>query len=713
MMNMKGSYKKIGVVVFMSIFAIMAFASIAHAQATPGTSNAAVPNWYNWVTSPGTSAIMLISVVVNYILNFAVTFGAILINFGLGLDGNLYNSPTVQIGFSVALSIANLGFVLGIIVIAIATILRSESYGIKQVLWKLIAMAILVNFGLVLTGPIVGLADNFTGYFLQASGGASNFANNLTTAFAPNGFNGAPQITSNQQGAINQAACNALGGGIGGSFASWICTKVSNVAAGGDTSGASDFMRAITSGAFSAAFIGITAFTFIIIGIMLFIRYLYLVFLLILLPLAWLTWIFPKFNYFSKWWGLFLKWTFFPAVSLFFIYLATQTVTVINNQVSVSIAQPSGAFTAQNGASSPYLASAYQTGQVSWYQNALDELVLVGLCLGGLFAANSLTDKGADSVVHAGKWAGGYVAKKTQGARQRAGRNITDRARSAGKQYNPATKETTTALQRFGSRLQGIPGLRGPGTTLANKSAPAAFHGERKEDIKKYVDENLKNLTNDGLVKRATSATAFVNPTQSAAIAQEIARRNLTLDPQIAPLMDRYVAVAERMGTLEAITNNRPDLTPVRKDRDGNPVETQLEATARAVKSAKGEIIQANPQIFNAHDHAAAAAKLGSHVTPAVLETAVLALSPSQLGTLGNDQTTGSQERQNNITEAVKDLVAPFKKAILDANQKPTGKFEIDTTALANAAAKRPELKNLDKIVKHMESSPNWGSVLS
>src|SRR3989344_2446714 len=40
----------------------------------------------------------------------------------------------VTIGFKQALTVANLGFVLAIIIIAFATILRSQSYGIKQMI---------------------------------------------------------------------------------------------------------------------------------------------------------------------------------------------------------------------------------------------------------------------------------------------------------------------------------------------------------------------------------------------------------------------------------------------------------------------------------------------------------------------------------------------------------------------------------------------------
>ncbi len=511
------------------------------------------------------------------------------------------------------------------------------------------------------------------------------------------------------------------------------------IISGSDNTGAGDFTRAVLSLIFSAIFLAITALTFITIGILLVIRYIYLAILLIALPLAWLMWIFPKLNhYFAQWWGLFLRWTFFPAISIFFIYLALQSVNLTANGDVASIG-PMSKFDAKATAASmkndPVTGFIVQSGSVILLQTALDELLMAGLCLGGLYAANALSIKGADTALGAAKWVGGQ-AKGYAGRKANAGRrNVTDRVRSMGKEYNPDTKETTTALQRCGSRLQGVPVLNGVGASLAGQAAPAALHEERKEDIKKYTDENLKSLTNDGLTKRAASNT-FINPTQSAAIAQELARRNLTekIDPKDRAnndrIMDRYVAEAARMGNLEAITNNRPDLMPTREKpaSEGGGMETQEEATARAIKSARGEIIQAKPDVFKA-------------------PSAVLALSSAQLGPLGSDTSQGAPERQKNITEAIRDLIDTLhlKQEIETVEKKPifekdkdgkvqpkldpvtghqmvstitvkTGKFELDHEELKKAIAANPALKDLAKIkdfVKHMESSSNWGSVLN
>src|SRR5579864_39718 len=64
--------------------------------------------------------IYIITTIVGVIIA-ALTY---LIGVILQLSGNIVNTLAVQSGYQVTLAIANLGFILGIIIIAIATILR-------------------------------------------------------------------------------------------------------------------------------------------------------------------------------------------------------------------------------------------------------------------------------------------------------------------------------------------------------------------------------------------------------------------------------------------------------------------------------------------------------------------------------------------------------------------------------------------------------------
>lgn len=358
-----------------------------------------------------TCTIYLVAQAIVWILKLFISLGALLIQIGLQVNQNLFNAPIVTTGFSVSLSIANLGFVLGIIIIALATILRNQSYGAKQILWKLVVMAILINFGLVIARPIVTFADSLTNYFMGqisgASGSATAFTANLVNAFAPQTLN-EPSIENPQQIA-QDIACQAAGAGtIYGGAASSLCSFFTGIYKFATTNQSDTFVRIFLASIFAICLAALIAFVLIVLAVLLLVRYVYLGILLVLLPFAWLMWIFPKFSSeFHKWWSNFIKWTFFPSAALFFIYLVLATITstayqqsalqIASTQIQASQQAAGGIFT--------------MTGLIGMIQQFADEFVLAGLLLGGLFAAQSLAGKAGGMVVEGGKsavsWAGG------------------------------------------------------------------------------------------------------------------------------------------------------------------------------------------------------------------------------------------------------------------------------------------------------------------
>jgi len=132
----------------------------------------------------------------------------------------------------------------------------------------------------------------------------------------------------------------------------------------------------------------------------------------------------------------------------------------------------------------------------------------------------------------------------------------------------------------------------------------------------------------------------------------------------------------------------------------------------------------------------AARTVLGTHMSADISKEAVLALSPTQLGKLGEDP--GSAERKKYVTEAIQNLAHGYRKEIeKETNIDPatglpekdtagnltgrqfkvgTGKYELDTAAITAAIAANPALKNLESLpglVKHMEHSSNWVSAIN
>jgi len=83
----------------------------------------------------------LLAVATGLLLSLAGLIGG----FAIHLQELIVSNGFVQQGWGIVRDVANLGFVLVIIVIALATILRRQEYGFKKLLPKLIAAAILVN----------------------------------------------------------------------------------------------------------------------------------------------------------------------------------------------------------------------------------------------------------------------------------------------------------------------------------------------------------------------------------------------------------------------------------------------------------------------------------------------------------------------------------------------------------------------------------------
>lgn len=432
------------------------------------------------ISSITTAAISQLAYWVVYAL--AWIFGAFiaveawLIGVVLNINSGIMQTSFVQTGFSISLSVANLAFVLGIIVIALATILRIENYSIKKMLWKLVVMAILVNFGLVIMAPIVGFSNSLTQYFLNcinpAGGGCTqttssvssfnNFAQTMAGKFNPQAmFAGVPNPTQGTGiktapfGLITGAADIPIGAALVPLF-SLVFTVV-------------DFVLIVfVLGAFI---------------VMLMIRYIYLAILAILLPFAWASWVFPSFSsMYSKWWNKFLQWTFFAPIFMFFLYLALATIGGSNNADALN----STDYVGNGNMLFNAILNFFGSGIQPIITNLLQEMVLGGLIIGGMIAADSMGVKFAGSAVkvaqNGGKAIQGYVSKQSK----KAGRATFRKVR--GEKAVNAMREG-----RF-LGLQGVPGLKwvtSRGASVVGRAiSPNLSNSDLVDAEKKNVPEN-------------------------------------------------------------------------------------------------------------------------------------------------------------------------------------------------------------------------------
>jgi hypothetical protein len=388
--------------------------------------------FFSWLTDTVYTAIgkvcWAISYVISYIGGVAIAVETWLIGAILNINATVFDTAIVQMGFSVSLSFANLGFIIGIIVIAIATIIQNQTYGMKQILWKLVFMAILVNFGLVIMGAIFNASNQFTNYFLQcidpAGGGCSgnesgftssnNFAVNLAGAFNPQRSFLINNIESNDTKDIP----------------------------GATGSGLAQMLVPITSMAFVITAVILIVITLAVFAIMLMIRYVYIAILAILLPFAWMLWVFPstKSN-FSSWWKKFIQWTIFAPIVLFFLWLAMETAKGLSSNSTGT--QNFAVYTSTSNPVWAPVAKFFTNFFSPIIQGLLNETVLLGLIIGGMIAANELSITGAKETLGAmkniGNAAKGYAVKgMKKGANTAIHKNVSVPFTGGKKKFNIA-----------------------------------------------------------------------------------------------------------------------------------------------------------------------------------------------------------------------------------------------------------------------------------
>lgn len=446
-------------------------------------------NLLNCASNPVTCALYIVSYVINSLLSLIFTFAAWLAKIALAFNNQLIlETPTFIVGFNISLSVVNLGFVLLLIVIAVATILRSQTYGLKRLFVRLILAVILVNFSLVIAQTIIKTTNGIAIWFLEAStpsGVLTNktaaFIDSITTAFAPHLFWAAPSASSSPTvsstrktiaNALLKASLRAMGGSP---IVGVALMGASGVVAGKALTDFSAFLQMVLTMLFGTIFLLLAAITMLALAILFLIRYVALGTLIIIMPFAWLFWVSPGLQqYWQKWWNSFLRWSFFAPVSIFFIYLAIiilQQMAFINKVESLEIDAPSWA---GGGTTAEAIARVLANPNLLGVAGQMSVVIL--LVGAGLYVANQLSITGASIAVDSVKkiagatviWAGRKTAKGARWGYQKVGgEKLTDKLMSS-------------SFRPFAALGRGLHNI----TTVANR---------------KEIEAEKKKLENSGL----------------------------------------------------------------------------------------------------------------------------------------------------------------------------------------------------------------------
>ncbi|OGE95131.1 MAG: hypothetical protein A3H72_02270 [Candidatus Doudnabacteria bacterium RIFCSPLOWO2_02_FULL_48_8] len=193
--------------------------------------------------------------------------------------------PIVKEGWVIIRDLMNMIFVLAMIVMSLATILRVEAYNYKKLLTKLIIMALLINFSRVIAETLINVSNMVVDIFAQGA----------------------------NWGAWGESMYNILGSGKQGNFLQQFA----------NASGVEPLGMAISK--LVLALVMLTSF--LAIAGLLVIRMVGLWVLVILSPVAYALNILPATaTYAKKWWETFVKYLIWAPVAVFFLRLGEKMI---------------------------------------------------------------------------------------------------------------------------------------------------------------------------------------------------------------------------------------------------------------------------------------------------------------------------------------------------------------------------------------------------
>jgi hypothetical protein len=266
---------------------------------------------------------------------------------------NFINEKVIVLGWGVIRDFCNMFFILVLLLIAFATILRYENYSVKKLLPKLIIMAVLINFSRMICGLIIDFSQVIMLTFIDTIGDTGgNYINSL---------------------------------GVG---------KYLNLAKTNNWNGDLNAVSTISGIVIGVIFMVIAVSVFLTLLGILVARIVMLWIYIVLSPLAFLLSAFPGGqSYASRWWDDFIKNVIIGPVLAFFIWLSLMAVDVSTSAI--------GSLTTINGVDST--SQCFGPGAILCPADFIGFVIAIGMLMGGSGMALSI---GGTAGAAAGKVAG-------------------------------------------------------------------------------------------------------------------------------------------------------------------------------------------------------------------------------------------------------------------------------------------------------------------
>lgn len=247
-------------------------------------------------------------------LNYSVYYTVIIMGKLLNGTGGL---SAIGVTWQVLRDIGNIVLIFGFIAVGISTILNTSVYGAKQMLPKLLIVAVFLNFSLFISMAVIDVGNIFaTEIYTQINGGVAITDQNVKDE----GISNTIMKQLGFQSIYGDARDNEL------------------ILKGGN---------ATLIGFMGIILFMVSAFVMFSLAFMLIARFVILVFLIVVAPIGFAGLAIPRLEGTAgEWWGMLFKQTISAPVLLLMLYIALRVITDVNFLTGFGASNAEGAWTA-------------------------------------------------------------------------------------------------------------------------------------------------------------------------------------------------------------------------------------------------------------------------------------------------------------------------------------------------------------------------------
>lgn len=406
----------------LALFLVFAFAPTAQAGAREAVGNFLAGGMGGIIGMIATAVIVILTP----LLGLIVFIGAKLFDWLINMTGAFAGSDVVAEAWAFLRDLANISFIFILLIIAISMILRIGRYSDTKLIFRLIVVALLINFSRIIALAIVDFSQVLTDFFTQEATTGGFFSNNIMSAVRAG--------------------------------------KIWEVSGGFDVgSGGAAFLSTITVSAIMNIVLMAGIAIFFALGVLLLgVRLIALTLLVVAAPLAFVAYILPDFkDKFSQWWKELIKYSIFAPALTFFMWLA---ITFSNNMDSILN---------KSNTKAPSL-DAVSSSILAGGDALLVYLITLGFLYFGLYASQMMGIQGGAKVVGlANKARGKAIGWGKKWGYQVPGRKVKEKFAQgvSGQKMKLFGKEIGGAGYWAGKGLEGV-GKAGAAARKVHKTAP-------------------------------------------------------------------------------------------------------------------------------------------------------------------------------------------------------------------------------------------------